>query len=423
MNQFDIDVYVKIVGENIVSQIWYEGNGGKLYYLEDKGNVLEVKQLLSDSVWSDWYISPVPGEDAFLCWLSHVPEAVIMFPKTNTMKLIPTDKLLDDIYTNELNPFIPLMTYNNRIFTYTSCGNINDDLPYYVSWLHLDSLGEDVYLYNNYCSVTIEKEETIYLRQLYDNGIIYDDEIYFNLKVNENDPMCFVVSPSSSKKAENGITLPPGKYEFFLSGVDYDHGGTRVLYVDKSGERTHRVGPHHFIHFLTVDTATQTASWDDLYMSYWGVGAIDEQFVDGSSPVVSVSNGVACSALLDLEKKEYSFKTFKIPDGFPSEGWEYTGWNAYKIVGDSEICVYSLETMQAETFPIIMTELPSDIVGNIDWVFNGKLMMFYGRAMTLEGNDITIYIPVTGDKRGVARISIDEASGAGDIVSQIIRLN
>ena len=199
--------------------------------------------------------------------------------------------------------------------------------------------------------------------------------------------------------------------------------GFMKLYVDKRGERTHRVGPYSYIYFLTVDAASQIASWDEVYMSYWGLNGLGAEEKNGSFSVVYIAQGVACSALLDLEKKEYSFKTFKIPDDFPSEEWEYTGWNAYKIVGDSEICIYSLETMQKETFPIIMTELPFDIVGNIEWGFDGELMMFCGYAKTLEGNDITIYIPVTGDKRGVARISVDEASGAGDIVSQIIRLS
>lgn len=410
MTQFEVNQFVYIVGENIVSCVYGENGLNKLFYLEDKGDILDVKQLLNDSVWADpGFIIPVPGEDAFFCSLSHVEGLVIMFPKTNVIKR----------FSNNEGVSPGVLITNNRIFAclaYLSSDDVDDDNNV-IKWLHLDSSGEDIYLFDSICSVTLEKEETIYMRSIHcynDNGL--SSEQYFNLKVDENDPMSFAVS-GCRKQAETGITLQPGKYEFFLSG--------KTLYVDRSGERIHQVGPYNYIYFLTVDPTAQTASCDDLCMSYWGlyIGYKQFQFEDDPLSFVAVRNGVGYSALLDLEKKEYSFKTFKIPDDFPSEDWEYTGWNAYKMVGTSDICIYSLETMQKETFPIIMTELPSDIVGNIEWHFDERYMIFFGEAKTLEGSNITIYVPVTGDKRGVARISIDEASGAGDIVSQIIRLN
>ena len=65
----------------------------------------------------------------------------------------------------------------------------------------------------------------------------------------------------------------------------------------------------------------------------------------------------------------------------------------------------------------------SDVVGEIVWIFNYERMMFWGQARTLEGDYVNIYIPVTGENRGVARITVEETHGAGDTVTQLIRLN
>lgn len=410
MEQYEVDYCVNNVGaSSIVTSVmdWNYG-GAKLYCIDDTGDVLEVKKLLNDSVWAMDNINPaVPGQDAFIFRPTHVNEWVVMFTKTATMKLIAKENLKDGY-----NPDGIFFNYDNKLYTSTSTdkywGIEKED---YLYWLHLASSGEDVYLFHNrYCSITLDTEETIMYRRA---TVKNPDKIYYySLQATSNDSMCFELnSQSTNNNNEEGIILPPGDYEFVYNGR---------LYVDEANNRTHDIGPVHYIYPLNVDTSAQTASWGSEYMHYFG--NIEASYYEGQAKYYGTSGNVFYIISLDMDNRRYSAKYSLLPSDFPKEGYGSDGI-AYVITANNSFGIYSLETLQKETVPIVMSQLPVDIVGDIQWYYDGMHMLFYGSARTLEGSYITIYVPVTGENRGVARVTVFEASGAGDNISQLIRLN
>jgi len=411
MFQYDVDSEVITVGEDIVTRIVDPSSGGyKLYCIYDNNDVLDVKQLLNDSVWSDGLLVPVPGEDAIVFRPTHVNELAVLFTKSAKMRLVSKDNLGEGI--NAGGSFV---VYDNQL--YVSAGgdpyfDFDDERLYS---LRLGSSGEDVYLFeNSYGTLTLKNTETIFLRSEMRYGVKQTNYTNYVLQATADDPMCFASSISKNGSGV-GITLPEGRYELLYTREGY-------LYVDDMNNRTHDVGPVYFIHPLIVDAASQTASWGEQRMHFYGFNPC-VAWNEEPGPRAMITNNIYCIVSFDLENRDYTFKTGKIPADFPQEVGLYVNTCAYVMNGTSSISIYSLETLQKEEVPIVMSQLPFDIVGNIEWNYNIQAKLFYGIGRTLEGDYITIYIPVTGENRGVARITVAEASGAGDNISQLIRLN
>lgn len=402
---------------------WSNG-GSKLYSIDDDGDVLNVRKLLNDSVWAMSSVEPIPGKEAFLFIPFHVGTWVVMFPKTATMKMISKDDM------SEEEGLLCFFTVNNQMYgvtrRYADFYGYDNIIQY---WLHLASSGDDIFLYeNSFCSLTLDKEETVYLRSQYAYDSKDNDPIYHILQATDDDPMCFVCKsaykPKTGTSTEAGITLSPGQYEFFFTGHDDPlQEKTLLLYVDEANNRTHDALPMNFIYPLSVDSGAQTASWGSQYMHFYGPEIYTMTSDNGKMTGYRVSEeGILWSVMLDPEKREYSSKTVKLPEDFP-KGDIYWDGVAYEMMGNDAFCIYSLETLQKEIVPIVISQLPEDIVGYSEWLFDSGNLLFVVNARTLNGDYITIYVPVTGENRGVARVSVSETGGAGDNVSQLIRLN
>ena len=414
MSDEEAKIYIKSVGEDIVTaSLQYDGFV-KLYCLYDDGNVLTVKKLLNDDVYAYTAIVPVPGEDAFLFRPTHVEDHVVMFTKTGKMKLIGTPAG-NEVYGGSF------VVAGNKLYRdyFVSYG---DNYPYYQKtyYLYLERTGETFYLFGNYCTLNLKEEDTIYLRAISQESYPDVDRI-FRLTATDDDPMCFRASEKPKKTGtETGLTLSPGRYGFF---IDYIESSRTYLYVDNENNRTHFMGPAHFFYPISVDAESQTVSWGELQMTYLGPEPIVWE-TPYTSPVTwtAMSGEMTLTATLDIENRTYSEKTIKFPDGFP-RNTNYIDGCAYEMIGNDSFCIYSLETQQKEIVPVIWSEMPVDVVGEIVWIFNYERMMFWGQARTLEGDYVNIYIPVTGENRGVARITVEETHGAGETVTQLIRLN
>lgn len=413
-----------VLGENIITIIQEEG-GLKLYYVIDKGDVLDTKKLLNDNVYYAGKLRTIPGQEAFLFKPSHVDEYVMMFPATAKMALISKNNLqeweeqkcwnyirTEDDIVYGLIPLNGGYSYNNKVDIMPGGSDFS---------IILDGTGEEITLIGNFtwyhCSVTLNSQDTIHLR-------MYED--YYNLSVNSEDPMCYTLSSLAISGKGTGITLPAGTYDIVFDG--------QILYIDNVNARTHHVGPMFYLHPLIVDDRAQTASWGDVFFSfccpYLG---ITETF-NWSLPT---DNRLSWAYIFGLHNEQqlywcgtlgfdgpsFSQRFMELPDYFPSNLSRYIDGYAYVINGTDSFYVCCLETAQSEIVPIVYTNLPSDIVGDIRYSWNKSKMAFTAQVRTLDGSTVDIRVPVTGENRGIAEIDVTESEGAGDSLGLLIRLN
>ena len=384
-----------------------------LYFIKDDGDILEVNQLLNDGVSVTGGIVFIPGEDAIYLRLSHVEgKGVILFMNTGKLSIISTEKLAEDAEPISKG-FVEKADGLHGLF-YSNL-NLQEAQSHNGYFLILESSGKKVRIKNvndhEFFILTLDEEETITL---------HSSSIDFSLQATEEDPMCLHATKPKND-GPRGVSLPAGEYYVHLTG-NYSRGDF-YMYIDEMNNVTHEVGPWCYIHPLNVDMSAQTASWGEKEWRYMGEIPEIETGLCYSNPHSwwFFPGGTPLFCTVDFDNYYYSIRERNLPDGFPRSG--YINGYAYKFSAeDKALYVYCLETLECETVPVIMDELPENIVNNVVWIFDSTRMCFCAEIITLEGSFFTIYIPVIGENRGVARMEGYTATGAGNI-SQLLRLN
>lgn len=417
--QQELPCKVDQVGEDIVTAILPDNDGRfgwKLYGIFDNGDVLDVKQLLNNSVYCSNFFIPIPGQDAILFVPNHVGDWVVLFTKTAKMSLISSsfadneDKKCKILIDGDVVYGVRLQDEASD-FMATDYSVFSSNAGYSVP------MCLDQYHNTMFCNIVVDKSETLYIK----NG----DSIC-GVSASNDDPNSYVLSTGS-----DGITLSSGSYDFV-----YD-AKTNILYVDNVDARTHSIGPIVTLHPLSVDLGTHKASWGEPYLSFTGLFSyrcmtnvvVDTYMAQNhilkwvrTSPTGPKGNTIYAGSL-DTQSRKITYEVRDLPDYFPKDWNMYYDGVGYAMYDNQSFYACSTETWVAERVPIDYSALEVDLVGNYEFYFYDMELAYVARAMTLEGTQVTIYVDVTGEKRGIARVYTKEASGAGETISQLIKLN
>lgn len=123
----------------------------------------------------------------------------------------------------------------------------------------------------------------------------------------------------------------------------------------------------------------------------------------------------------------WSLSSSPLPAYYPDEGY-YQGI-AYVMSGDQQaFYICDLSKSEAEQVVIDYTELNSDasIVKSTisaNWQYVPRAQAFRKSALTIDGYETTIILPVSGENKGKARVYKAGDTTAGQVISVMVRLN
>ena len=127
----------------------------------------------------------------------------------------------------------------------------------------------------------------------------------------------------------------------------------------------------------------------------------------------------------NLKTKEYDSK--ELSGRFPSRMNQYYDGVAYVADGNTGYYECSLATAQEKRVSIDFTEMNrymSELSTQLtEPQIDSSLMAFTMTAITRSGTKLTIYVDVTGQNAGKARVYTTESGGAGLVISSMVRLN
>ena len=129
--------------------------------------------------------------------------------------------------------------------------------------------------------------------------------------------------------------------------------------------------------------------------------------------------------LFDFNK--WSLSSSSLPAHYPDEGY-YQGI-AYVMSDDQQsFYICDLSKSEAEKVVIDYTELNADasIVKSTisaNWQYVPRTQAFRKSALTIDGYETTIILPVSGENKGKARVYKAGDTTAGQVISVMVRLN
>ena len=129
--------------------------------------------------------------------------------------------------------------------------------------------------------------------------------------------------------------------------------------------------------------------------------------------------------VFDFDQWKLSYS--QLPAHYPSSGY-YQGI-AYVMESDQQsFYICDLSKSEAEQVMIDYSELNSDasIVKRTisdNWVYSPRAHAFRKTALTIDGYQTTIVLPVVGEDKGKARVYKAGESTAGQVISVMVRLN
>ena len=145
-----------------------------------------------------------------------------------------------------------------------------------------------------------------------------------------------------------------------------------------------------------------------------------------------VSRNSKATWMLQGYKYVFDFDQWKLsysplPAHYPSSGY-YQGI-AYVMESDQQsFYICDLSKSEAEQVMIDYRELNSDasIVKSTisaNWVYSPRAQAFRKSALTIDGYQTTIILPVNGENKGKARVYKAGDTTAGQVISVMVRLN
>ena len=126
---------------------------------------------------------------------------------------------------------------------------------------------------------------------------------------------------------------------------------------------------------------------------------------------------------VDLNKAEYSL--IELPGHFPNRMSEYYDGMAYVSKGNTGYYECSLATAQERYVEFDLTALNQYSLSTqlTDAVFDPSIKALTMMAFLHDGTKLTVYVDVEGENAGKARVFTTAASGAGMVISSLVRLN
>lgn len=221
----------------------------------------------------------------------------------------------------------------------------------------------------------------------------------------------------------NGIPgvmfIPSGK----IVGFDENY---RLISVDETLYALGQIEGQPVVYSATLSEAEGKAVLGEKVAEISGASIYDlENLPD-------VSRNSKATWMLGGQKFVFDFNNWSLsssplPAYYPDEGY-YQGI-AYVMSGDQQaFYICDLSKSEAEQVVIDYTELNSDasIVKSTisaNWQYVPRAQSFRKSALTIDGYETTIILPVSGDNKGKARVYKAGDTTAGQVISVMVRLN
>ena len=159
------------------------------------------------------------------------------------------------------------------------------------------------------------------------------------------------------------------------------------------------------------------------------ISGVDRSFLEY---IPKVNRGEYSTWMMDgykfvFDLNKWSISWSPLPAHYPNEGY-YQGI-AYVMESDQQsFYICDLSKSEAERVVIDYTELNADasIVKSTisaNWLYSPRAQAFRKSALTIDGYETTIMLPVSGDNKGKARVYKAGDTTAGQVISVMVRLN
>ena len=449
-SQNEVTAAMEMMGKDL----YYLDHGPELTRMEDRGSTLELSHVLNSSIRINYILKSgsafgvVPlyenGNQSMLGMPS------VVFPGRN--ELVPIDGISvndknvqmfladDELYVSRNNGAKLVEIEHELSDTYLIVDGVEHQM------LFLDSLfGYNYAIYD----VPAHKGSKIQIKTSV--GMLFSACEFTNFGFDADYEWGTLVTPKEIAEHDyyHEFTIPEdGNYEFYLSLIGADYGGD--IQFAKEGwsataspsdfncgrDRYERGEEAAFYKVIITDNSASLSEVPVLkYLGYSPFFSYMESDFDTRHRRI-IKGGVVSwldedkdhHTLLNrvnLKTKEYSSK--ELSGHFPSRMNQYYDGVAYVADGNTGYYECSLATAQEKRVSIDFTEMNqymSELSTQLsEPQFDSSIMAFSMTAFTRSGIKLTVYVDVEGENAGKARVFTTAASGAGMVISSLVRLN
>ena len=445
--------------EMIGNDIYYLDCATRLSRMEDRGNTLNLVQVLNDNVFNDYILSNgsvlgiVPKYET-ANKQSQMGMPSVVFPGQNSV--VPISGInLDD---KEVQMFL----IDDELYISRKNGFALDSIEYPLGDAYLVvgneeyqmfEMGNDFNTQYGVYNVPIEAGSKIYIKSHSNDTILraWDWSEWHSI---EGSTYCRLSDSEDTIYPELEIT-ETGNYEVYINLIGWDTGGE--LQISKEGWSSGRDPYFEFgkdrykrgdeAALYKVVTSGNTASLSEkpviryigesphfLSNGQWGYDTRHSRIISGG--ILSwidiketnywyVQERTTMLSRIDLNTMTYS--SVEISERFPIYLSEYYDGVAYVADGNKGYYACSLVTGTENYVPFDFSAL-SQYSGGMatlpsDAVFLPEIMAYKMTAFMIDGTQLDFYVDVTGPDAGKSRVYTTESGGAGLVISSMVRLN
>ena len=445
--------------EMIGNDIYYLDCATRLSRMEDRGNTLNLVQVLNDNVFNDYILSNgsvlgiVPKYET-ANKQSQMGMPSVVFPGQNSV--VPISGInLDD---KEVQMYL----IDDELYISRSNGFTLDSIEYPLGDAYLVvgneeyqmfEMGNDFNTQYGVYNVPIEAGSKIYIKSHSNDTIlrVWDWSEWHSI---EGSTYCRLSDSEDTYYPELEIT-ETGNYEVYINLIGWSAGGE--LQISKEGWSSGRDPYFEFgkdrykrgdeAALYKVVTSGNTASLSEepviryigesphfLSNGQWGYDTRHSRIISGGIlswiDIKEINNWywqerTTMLSRIDLNTMTYS--SVEISERFPLYLSEYYDGVAYVADGNKGYYACSLVTGEESYVPFDFSAL-SQYSGGMatlpsDAVFLPEIMAYKMTAFMIDGTQLDFYVDVTGPDAGKSRVYVTEGSGSGMVISSLVRLN
>ena len=445
--------------EMIGNDIYYLDCATRLCRMEDRGNTLNLVQVLSNNVFNDYILSNgsvlgvVPKYET-ASGQSQMGMPSVVFPGQNSV--VPISGInLDD---KEVQMFL----IDDELYVSRKNGFALDSIEYPLGDAYLVVGNEEYQMFEmgngfntqyGVYNVPIEAGSKIYIKS-HSNDTILRAWDWSEWQSIEGSTYCRLSDSEDTNYPELEIT-ETGNYEVYINLIGWSAGGE--LQISKEGWSSGRdpyfvFGKDRYMRgdeaaLYKVVTSGNTASLSEepviryigesphfISNGSWGYDTRHSRIISGG--ILSwidiketnywyVQERTTMLSRIDLNTMTYS--SVELSERFPIYLSEYYDGVAYVADGNKGYYACSLVTGTENYVPFDFSAL-SQYSGGMatlpsDAVFLPEIMAYKMTAFMIGGTQLDFYVDVLGDDAGKARVYATEGSGSGMVISSLVRLN
>lgn len=434
--------------------LYFLDNGPELTRMADRGSTLDLSHVLNSNIRINYILKSgsafgvVPLYENGQSMMMGMPSVV--FPGRN--ELVP----IDGININDRN--VQMFLADDELYVSRNNGPKLDEIEYELgdTYLIVDGvehqmLFQDSLFGYNYAIYNVPAHAGSKIQIKTSIGMLFTACEFTNFDFDAAYEWGMLVEPQGIAEHDyyHEFVIPEdGNYEFYLSLIGPDYGGD-IQFAPEGWSATASPGDFNCgrdryergeeAAFYKVNITDNSASLSEQpvvrYLGYSPIFSYMES--DFETRHRRIINGGVVSWLdedkdhhtilnrVDLKNKEYFSK--ELSGRFPSRMNQYYDGVAYVADGNTGYYECSLATAQEKRISFDFTALNrymSELSTQLsEPQFDSSLMAFTMTAFTRSGTKLTIYVDVTGQDAGKARVYTTESGGAGLVITSMVRLN